>query len=147
MESRGIPAVSGEIARLVVEDDRLTSVELTDGRVVARTAVFVRPVNIPHDDGLLADLGCELNEAGFPLVDGTGLTSVSGVWAAGNVADPRAQAITAAGAWSAAAIAINADLVREDAGQALADLASRPFSASMEAQVTSLLSGHRRHGS
>ncbi len=36
------------------------------------------------------------------------------MWAAGNVADPRAQVITAAGAGSAAAIAINADLVRSD---------------------------------
>jgi len=119
LKSRGILVVSGEVARLVVEDDRLTGVELTDGRVVARTAVFVRPGNIPHDDGLLAGLGCELNEAGFPLVDGTGLTSVPGVWAAGNVADPRAQVITSAGAGSAAAIAINADLVREDVEQAV----------------------------
>ena len=110
LEARRIRVVSGEVARLVVKDDRLTGVELTDGRVVARTAVFVRPGNLPHDDGLLAGLGCERDEAGFPLVDGTGLTSVPGVWAAGNVADPRAQVITSAGAGSAAAIAINADL-------------------------------------
>ncbi len=101
-KSRGIAVVPGEVARLVVENDRLTGVELTDGRVAARAAVFVRPGNIPHDDGLLAGLGCELNEAGFPLVDGTGLTSVPGVRAAGNVADPRAQVITSAGAGSAA---------------------------------------------
>ena len=126
LEARRIRVVSGEVARLVVEDDRLTGVELTDGRVVARTAVFVRPGNLPHDDGLLAGLGCERNEAGFPLVDGTGLTSVPGVWAAGNVADPRAQVITSAGAGSAAAIAINADLVQEDAERAIADLASAP---------------------
>lgn len=59
--------------------------------------------------------------------DGTGLTSVPGVWAAGNVADPRAQVITSAGAGSAAAIAINANLVQEDAERAIADLAERPF--------------------
>lgn len=35
-----------------------------------------------------AGLGCELT-TGFPLVNGTGLTSVPGVSAAGNVADPR----------------------------------------------------------
>ena len=127
LEARRIRVVPGEVARLVVQDDRLTGVELTDGRMVARTAVFVRPGNLPHDDGLLAGLGCERNEAGFPLVDGTGLTSVPGVWAAGNVADPRAQVITSAGAGSAAAIAINADLVQEDAERAIADLAERPF--------------------
>ena len=113
--ARGVGVVDGAVARLVVEHDRLTGVEMGDGRVIPRTAVFVRPGNVPHTDGLLAGLGCELDEAGFPRVDASGLTSVSGVWAAGNVVDPRAQVITAAGAGSAAAIAINADLVREDA--------------------------------
>ncbi len=42
-----------------------------------------------------------------------------GIWAAGNVADPRAQVITSAGAGSAAAIAINADLVQEDVALAV----------------------------
>ena len=37
-----------------------------------------------------------------------------GVWVAGNAGNPRAQVITAAGEGSAAAIAINADLVEED---------------------------------
>ena len=98
----------------MVEDDRLTGVELTDGQVIARTAVFIRPGNVPHADGLLAGLRCEVDANGFVTVDATGRTSAPGVWAAGNVVDPRAQVITAAGAGSAAAIAINADLVQED---------------------------------
>lgn len=119
LAARGIEVVDGAVARLVVERDRLTGVEMADGRIVARTAVFVRPGNVPHADGFLTGLGGELDEAGFPRVDATGLTSVSGVWAAGNVVDPRAQVITAAGAGSAAAIAINADLVREDVERAV----------------------------
>jgi thioredoxin reductase len=118
LEARGVRIVLGEVSRLVVEDDRLTGVELTDGRFIARTAVFIRPGNVPHDDGLLTGLGCELDEAGFVTVDATGQTSAPGVWAAGNVVDPRAQVITAAGAGSAAAIAINADLVQEDVERA-----------------------------
>jgi thioredoxin reductase len=59
-------------------------------------------------------LGCELDEAGLVRVDAAGRTSVPGVWAAGNAANPRAQVITAAGEGSAAAIAINTDLVEED---------------------------------
>jgi thioredoxin reductase len=39
---------------------------------------------------------------------------VPGVWAAGNATNPRAQVITAAGEGSAAAIAINAELVNAD---------------------------------
>jgi thioredoxin reductase len=118
LAARGIKVVDGMVARLVIERDLLTGVEMADGRVVPRTAVFVRPGNAPHRDGLLAGLGCELDDAGFPRVDATGFTSVPGVWAAGNVVDPRAQVIMAAGAGSAAAIAINADLVREDVERA-----------------------------
>jgi thioredoxin reductase len=119
LDARGIQIVLGEVARLVVEDERLSGVELMDGRVIARTAVFIRPVNVPHADGLLAGLGCNVDAGGFAIVDGTGRTSSAGVWAAGNVVDPRAQVITAAGAGSAAAIAINADLVNEDVRDAL----------------------------
>jgi hypothetical protein len=42
------------------------------------------------------------------------------VWVAGNVANARAQVITAAGEGSAAAIALNADLVADDVARALA---------------------------
>ena len=41
------------------------------------------------------------------------------MWAAGNVVDPRAQVITAAGAGSAAAIALNADLIDDDVRDAV----------------------------
>jgi thioredoxin reductase len=114
LDARGIRVVDGTIARLVVEDDRLVAVELADGARLPRRAVFVRPEITPHRDGLLAALGCDVDAAGFPVVDSTGRTSVRGVWAAGNAADPRAQVITAAGQGSAAAIAVNADLVEED---------------------------------
>ena len=148
LEARGVRVVIGAVARLVVEDDRLAGVELADGRVIARTAVFIRPGNLPHADGLLTGLGCEVNEAGFVTVDATGRTSTSGVWAAGNVVDPRAQVITSAGAGSAAAIAINADLVHEDVERAVEDrdAAGDVSSAAMEARVTQIVLGDRRHG-
>ena len=115
-----------------VDDDRLTGVELTDGQVFERTAVFVRPGNLPHDNGLLTGLGCEHNEAGLPIVDATGRTSTPGVWAAaGNVVDPRAQVITSAGAGSAAAIAINADLVQDDVGRAVENLGASTLAATV----------------
>jgi thioredoxin reductase len=71
-----------------------------------------------HDP--LTSLGCDVDEGGFPITDRSGLTSVPGIWAAGNAADPRAQVVTAAGQGSAAAIAINNDLVQEDIATALA---------------------------
>ena len=114
LQARGVHLVTGRVARLVIETDRLTGVEMVDGRVFARKAVFIRPVNTPHQDGRWAELGCDVDDSGFVVVDATGQTSVAGVWAAGNVVDPRLQVITSAGHGSAAAIAINADLVRED---------------------------------
>lgn len=118
LEARGIDVVEAPVTRLVVEDDRLRGVELQDGRVIARSVVFVRPRFVPGND-LLASLGAEVTADGWPVVDGTGATSVPGVWAAGNAANPRAQVITAAGEGSAAAIAVNNDLVDEDVRHAV----------------------------
>jgi thioredoxin reductase len=115
----GIRIVDGEVRGLVVEDDQLKAVVLGDGRTIERTALFVRPEIRPRLDGLLQHLGCEVDDLGFVRVDSAGRTSVSGVWAAGNAANPRAQVITAAGEGSAAAISINADLVDEDAQTAV----------------------------
>jgi thioredoxin reductase len=130
LAARGIETVTGIVKRLVVENDRLMGIEFTGGRLMARTALFVRPLNVPNGIELLTGLGCQLDDAGFVVVDATGRTSATGVWAAGNVVDPRLQVISSAGAGSVAAIAINADLVREDAEHAMAGTrraaASRP---------------------
>jgi thioredoxin reductase len=119
LAARGIHVIHGRVARLVIADDHLTGVDLDDGRFIPRPAVFVRPIMTPHFAKLLVDLGSDLDGDGFPIADRTGRTSVTGVWAAGNVADPRAQVITAAGAGSAAAIAINADLLEDDVATAM----------------------------
>jgi thioredoxin reductase len=119
--ARTVGIVEGRVARLVVEDDELRGVELEDGQVVRRDAVFVRPIFVPHAE-LLSGLGCATHDNGWVVADATGATSVPGVWVAGNAANPRAQVITAAGEGSAAAIAINNDLVDEDVRSAVRDL-------------------------
>ncbi|HEU0337607.1 MAG TPA: NAD(P)/FAD-dependent oxidoreductase [Gaiellaceae bacterium] len=130
LAARGIEIVEGLVARFSVVDDRLHAVQLADGRLVPRAAVFMRPTLRAHDGGLVASLGCEVDEGGFVRVDATGRTSVPGVWAAGNACNARAQVITAAGEGSTAAIAINTDLVEEEvrdasAGQSTAERSSR----------------------
>jgi thioredoxin reductase len=119
LAARGIRIVDGQVARLAVDADRLQGVELVDGTLVTRSAVFIRPGLTSRGNELLVGLGCTVDEGGFVPIDATGWTSVPGVWAAGNVVDPRAQVITAAGAGSAAAIALNADLVLEDVERAV----------------------------
>jgi thioredoxin reductase len=113
LAARGVSVVDGLVARVVVENDELCGLELADGSVVQRAAVFVRPRFVPNA-GLLVGLGCVVDPDGWVAADATGATSVPGVWVAGNAANPRAQVITAAGEGSAAAIALNTDLVDED---------------------------------
>jgi thioredoxin reductase len=116
--ARGIGVMEGEVAQLVVDDARLRGVEMADGCVVPRDALFVPPRFVPNSD-LLVGAGCVVDADGWVTADSTGRTSVPGVWVAGNVVDPRAQVVTAAGAGSAAAIAINADLVEDDVAEAV----------------------------
>ena len=122
LTARGIGIIDHRVTRLVVESDELVGVEVEDGTVVPGAAVFVRPGFTPHSD-LLTRLGCAVHDDGWVITDSQGRTSVSGIWAAGNVTNPRAQVVTAAGEGSAAAIAINNDLSEEDT---LVAVATRP---------------------
>jgi thioredoxin reductase len=120
--ARAIGVVEGTIEQLVIDhDDHLRGVQMRDGYVIPRDALFVPPRFVPNNT-LLVGLGAEADDDGWVAVDPTGRTSVPGVWAAGNVVDPRAQVITAAGAASAAAIALNADLVEHDVRNAVREL-------------------------
>ncbi|PCG86229.1 thioredoxin reductase [Streptomyces sp. WZ.A104] len=118
LAAREVPVVEGTVKRLVVEDDRLRGVELVEDSGVARATVFVVPRMVPRD-GLLTALGCERGEDGWIATDRSGRTSVPGVWAVGNVVDPRALVVSSAGMGSAAAFALNHGLVDEDVELAL----------------------------
>jgi hypothetical protein len=78
----------------------------------------IMPTVVPRDE-LLTHMCCAKDDGGWVATDRTGRTSIAGVWAAGNVTDPRAQVITAAGMWSAAAFAINTGLLDEDVDHAV----------------------------
>ncbi|MET4921762.1 NAD(P)/FAD-dependent oxidoreductase [Streptomyces sp. PSRA5] len=121
LAARDIAVVDGEVAALEVTDDRLTGVTLADGRVIAVRAVVVAPLFTARG-GVLADLGAaavDREMAGHVVgsyvpVDPVGATSVPGVWAAGNVADPAEVVIGSAVAGLRAAAAINGDLTAEE---------------------------------
>jgi thioredoxin reductase len=120
----GIEAVTTPVDRLVITDDALAGIRLTDGTLVARTALFVATTPVPNDT-LLRQLGAATHNhpmGRFVSTDEQGRTSIPGTWAIGNVVDPRAQLITAAGDASRAAISINTDLIAYDvAGQSQAN--------------------------
>lgn len=109
----GVKVVPGEVAGLVVEDDRLTGVRLASGAVHERAVVFLAPRAVPRT-GLLRRLGVELRETPFgcyPVIDERGLTSVSGVWAAGNASGFAEQVINAASGGYRVGAAINGELL------------------------------------
>lgn len=146
IRARGVEIVDDPVRGIVVDDDQLHAVELGNQQLVPRRALFVGPRFVPNDF-LLTGIGCDVGPNGFVTVDSTGRTSVPGIWAAGNVADPRAQVITAAGAGSAAAIAVNGYLLEWDVETALAHLAQASegaFSPAMERAVSAIVLDTRR---
>lgn len=116
LAAAGVSVVTGEVAGLVVEDDRLTGVRMADGRTVPREVLFVGPRPVPRD-GLLTALGADTRETpfgAFVAVDETGRTSVPGVWAAGNAIGAHEQVVNAASGGYRAAAAVNGDLLLSD---------------------------------
>jgi thioredoxin reductase len=116
LAAAGVDVVPGEVAELVTEDDRLTGIRLADGTTHPRSVLFTAPRAVPRT-GLLERLGAELHETPFgayPVVDATGLTTVPGVWAAGNAIGFAEQVVHAASGGYRAAAAIVGDLLMTD---------------------------------
>ncbi|GAA2528727.1 MULTISPECIES: NAD(P)/FAD-dependent oxidoreductase [Streptomyces] len=116
LAAAGVDVVPGEVAEVLVEDDRLTGVRLADGSTHARSVLYVGPRPVPQTS-LLERLGAEMNETPFgtyPVVDATGLTTVPGVWAAGNAIGFAEQVVHAASGGYRAAAAIVGDLLMTD---------------------------------
>ena len=114
LEAFGVRIIDGAVSRISAEAEVSIQIELTDQRTLSYDAGFIAPVTQPSDQ-LLRSLGCEVDSAtGLIAADPAGQTSQPGVWAAGNVVTPSAQVITAAGAGSVSAIAINGWLLQKD---------------------------------
>ena len=112
--------IIGAVSHFVGEVGFLGGVALDDASVIECEAAFVAPRPRPNDQ-ILEAVGCQRDvTTGLIIVDGFGQTNVPGIWAAGNVVTPSAQVITAAGAGSASAIAINGWLLQKDLDAATA---------------------------
>ncbi|MEW2251468.1 NAD(P)/FAD-dependent oxidoreductase [Streptomyces sp. NPDC006975] len=121
LAAAGVNVVPGAVAGLVVEDDRLTGVRLADGTTHAREVLFMAPRAVPRTD-LLRRLGAELRDTPFgsyPVIDERGLTSVPGLWAAGNASGFAEQVVNAASRGYRAGAAINGELLFADLDAAL----------------------------
>ncbi|HET6986690.1 MAG TPA: NAD(P)/FAD-dependent oxidoreductase [Kribbella sp.] len=127
LAARGIAVVQGKVERLEVADGKLTGVRLEGGKVVPRQALAVQTTMRARAD-FLAELGVEptvLETNGIVIgtavqVDAMGATQVPGVFAAGNVTDPKAQVMSSAAAGLMAGAGINFDLITEETRLAVA---------------------------
>ncbi|MFI1314451.1 NAD(P)/FAD-dependent oxidoreductase [Streptomyces albidoflavus] len=122
LEARGTRIVDGEVTGVETDEEgRLAGVRLADGSLVPVRALATGGT-LTARAGFLAGLGLETVpvEVGGTVVgsrldaDPTGLTSVPGVWAAGNVVSPTDQVVISAGAAVRAAAVLNMDLVTEE---------------------------------
>ncbi len=126
LEVRGIEVVEGEVAEVLVADDRIVGVRLSDGTVVPLDVVATQTRVEPRGpllEALRRDLGLETVEhpSGMAVhvpVGMAGVTDVPGVWAAGNLADPMAQVGSSAAAGAMAGAHINGDLVMAESAPA-----------------------------
>jgi thioredoxin reductase len=122
LAARGVKVVTEKVAELIVENDTMTGVRLTDGTIVAREVLVVAPRFMANAEPL-PSLGLEATENDFGsavAAEPSGRTAVPGVWVAGNVTDQMAQVVSAAAAGLHTAAQINADLITEDTAAAVA---------------------------
>ncbi|MGW2745596.1 NAD(P)/FAD-dependent oxidoreductase [Streptomyces sp. NPDC001450] len=116
LAAAGVSVVPGEVAEVLAAEDRLTGVRLADGTVHEREVLYVAPRAVPQN-ALLVRLGAELRETpfgSFPAIDERGLTTVPGLWAAGNAGGFAEQVVNAASRGYRAGAAINGELLFAD---------------------------------
>jgi thioredoxin reductase len=108
-----IQVVEDKIVALVGEDGMLEKVVFASQGESVRTGGFVGGWPMLASS-LGADLGCEINAQGRIVTDALARTTVKGVYAAGDTANPFAQLIMAAAEGSKAAAAVNMDLIESE---------------------------------
>ena len=113
LDRHGIPIFEERIVRLEGKDGQLERILFADGRDLPRRALFLPTLPRQHSD-LAERLGCELTNFGLLQVNADGLTTVPGVYAAGDLALRRHQVVVASADGAIAGIAINHDLAWEE---------------------------------
>lgn len=131
LEERGMRVEARAVARVITDGDMLTGVELVDGTTASVDVIFAEPTLEPLD-GPLQQLDAARTDTPFgpwTAVDAFGRTSIEGVWAVGNAANPGALVPIAAGSGATAALALNGELVALEVAAATARVAAAPVAS------------------
>lgn len=113
LERFDIPVVTDVIDRLEGDAGCIQRVVFHDGGALELDAMFVHIASGPGST-LAADLGCEADEEGILEVDKNHLTTVPGVYAAGDIIPGSRLAIRAASEGVRAAVGIHKSLIPEE---------------------------------
>lgn len=115
LREKGIEVIPGKIRRLVGEEQRLTGLELEDGRTLDAEAFFVSSPALGRTD-LAQQLGIEMAPTGHHAQPKSqrGDTNVPGVWIAGDLRPMTQQVAVAMGTGNIAAVMIDQHLRRQD---------------------------------
>lgn len=109
LEAARIRIQNAPVSRLVARENRLESIEFSDGTSLPCDELFVHPPQQQVE--LVRKLGLDLDDAGYVKVDPMKReTSTAGIYAAGDLTTPGQAAIFAASASVQAATMINVEL-------------------------------------
>ena len=113
LRARGINVIRTDITEFESRDGELSALHLSDGKRIARQAVFMgAPLSLRGD--LHTQLGCTLSDDGAQVVvDEMGQTSVPGVYAAGDMVSPMHAVILAAASGMKAGAMLNNGMIIE----------------------------------
>jgi thioredoxin reductase/2-polyprenyl-3-methyl-5-hydroxy-6-metoxy-1,4-benzoquinol methylase len=119
----GVEIVDATVAAIESDGDAISGVRLADGTVLPADSVVIGPRMRPNVAPVAAlGIAPEPHPSGFAEVlatSPTGETSVRGIYAAGNVADPSHQVLQAAARGAQVGAFVNMDLAEEDAAAAV----------------------------
>ncbi|GAA5532713.1 NAD(P)/FAD-dependent oxidoreductase [Deinococcus aluminii] len=107
----GVPIYTAPILRLGGTDT--VQVKFRGGERLLLDAIFLNPTQ-QQNSTLPAALGCELNAKSRVVVNENGMTSVHGVWAAGDMTGAPQYVMSAASSGMTAAVSLNTTLIHEN---------------------------------
>jgi thioredoxin reductase len=112
LDALGVEVIRTTPERFVHDDGHLTAIEFAGREPLERDALFFF-VRMEPRTALAAALGCELTDAGFVVAGDDRQTTVDGVYAAGNCADPMQNVPMAIADGARAAVSVNVRLATE----------------------------------
>ncbi len=110
IEARGVGVLQEPIRELEHDGGDLRAVCLADGTAVPLTALYLHP-HLSQKCPLPEAIGCTLNEDGFLQVDDYGLTTVPGIYAAGDCTTMLRSVAYATGSGNKVGAMVNAGLL------------------------------------